>query len=346
MAKSDAETKSNVEKAEAELEMAALDAIDLSGNTLPTDEPPKEPAIDENIESASDLPGPEDEPEVSEAGDVPAEDEGIISDAMKQEARACGFSDDEIEKFAAPEQLEAAVSVLHKRLSAVGRSAMTPPPETKAEEKPAEPPAQKQPAAEVDIPRFELKLSKDVEEDYPELVENLRAMNATLDAYHAKLTELETGLNRPVKQMLAQQQAQNETAVRQQFDALCASDDAKQYAEFIGKGKYLELKGDSAERKMRDEILIEMNALAVGYQRMGINFPGLDYLFKRALPAVLGDKIKTRAATEAGEKVSKRQRTFSARPGHMPNNNGRSDRARRGDVTDDEELLAASGLPD
>ena len=341
MAEKDAETKSNVEKAEAELEMAALDAIDLSGNARPTDSPPKEPDIDENIEPASDLPGPEDEPPVDE----PAEGDGIISDEMKKEARACGFSDDEIEQFAAPEQLEAAVSVLHKRLSAVGRSAMTPPPgQPKAEDKPAEPPAQKQPVAEVDLPRFELKLSKEVEEDYPEIVENLRAMNGVLDSYREKLAEFDAGLNRPVKEMLANQRAQTEAAVRREFDAMCASQE--QYAEFIGKGNYLDLKEDSAERKTRDEILLEMNALAVGYQRMGIQFPGLENLFKRALPAVLGDKIKQRAVREAGEKVSKRQRTFSARPGHMPSSNGKADTSRRGDILDDEEILAASGLPD
>lgn len=335
------------EKAAMESEFAGLDQITQSVAQEEIDPEVKaEPQIDENIDPSIETAEVETkEPQADENADA-----SVITDEIRAAARVRGFTDDDIAKFASSENLDAAFSVLDRRAAAFGHDAMKAqsPPQKAATEpvqevKKADVPAKE---AEVSVPELELKKLKDIEEDYPEIVESFREMSSVLRAQSQKIARLETELEKPVKEIVQRSRQEVENNVRTQVDNLFASEFAKEYEEFVGKGGYNDMPPDSDARKIRDQILMEMNAMAIGHQQIGIPFQGLEYLFKRALPAILADKIKSRAVQEASQKINDRRKTFSARPGNRPSANGKIEKVRIGDVVDDEELLAMSGLPD
>lgn len=333
------------EKAAMEAEFGELDQLvqGVAGEPLIDDEVKAEPQVDENVEPQAEEP--------VEAEPDPQPDENVeqaaITEDMRKAALARGFSEEEISKFASSDHLDAAFSALDRRLSAIGREAMNAQPQqaqpAKVEQPKADVPA---PVAEVEIPELELKKLEEIKEDYPEIVESFREMKSFLAAQQKKIARLESELEKPVKEIISRTQRESQAQLAGQVENLFASDYAKEYQDFIGKGTWQDLPDNGDERKLRQEIVSEMNAMAIGHEKIGIPFQGLEYLFKRALPAVLADKIKSSAAKEASKKINDRRKTFASRPGHRPSENGKKEPPRIGDVVDDEELLAMSGLPD
>lgn len=281
---------------------------------------------------------PDDEQIVTEETDanVETQDDAELTE-LRHRAIAIGFDAGDVESFDA-KQLDSAIAAFDRRMASIGKQqqqAPQPQPEQKAPEPKPEP------KETTPIPSFEI--SKELEDDFPDVAKAMKEMNGYWQKQFAQLRDTQSQYAEPVKKLLAETQARSMETVFNEFDNFVAKLPSE-YETILGKGPTGKLDAKSEAGQRRQEILAEANNIALGYIRSGVEKPPLSELFRRAAAFVCSDKLKELARAEAAKKIEGRRKQMTPRPASRTVASSRA--ATNGELDDDEKLLALSGLPD
>ena len=162
-----------------------------------------------------------------------------------------------------------------QRIAALGRepSPAQPPPPVSAAQQP-QPAAGKQEAQPSSPEDFNITLPDDFDEDVKKA---FGSASSEIKEHKKALTQL-AGM---VQQMYQHFEGARKEAAVATFDQLCSNvpEDVK---PLIGSGRSLEMKEGTAERKFREDLLAQMDALDIGYRKQGVRLEEGE-VFKRAL---------------------------------------------------------------
>lgn len=320
-------------------ELAGIDPNQLPGEIFEDQAPTEAPA--EVVEST-----PEEVPPVEVAAatapdNVPTETVAPtgISDELKAKAKEFGYTDDEIQTYATSEQLDAAISVQARRMSAYGQSTMTPPAPPAPTVTPAATQTTPTPTTTAptgDIPRFELDLPKELEADYPDFAKAFRAM---ADFMNNQLADVHQGVVKPFRQMVSANQQQEQLSILNEYDSWFSAQPKEVQSALGGQPlSKLDLNSDAAKKHL--EVIKEADLIARGYLGSRLRRPSNRSLFDMGGKIALADKLKEIVRQEEAEKIRNRRSQMTPRPGQRtaPSNGEYA--------SEDERMLAMSGLPD
>lgn len=188
-------------------------------------------------------------------------------------------------EFVSPQALEKAIARLDRKMSALVQQGDSSKQEVKKEEKKQE-----------DDEDLDLDTFLDPDEYDPKVVKVLKKLDRD---------------NKALKERLQREEADGFTETMDEFFNSLPED----YKSLFGKGTVGEMKETSTERRNRLELVQEMQALAIGDERLGRGKQTLEQLAKRAVRSRFGDEVDQLTRKEVLKKVQKRgQGTAISKP--------------------------------
>ena len=252
----------------------------------------------------------------------PTEQVEFDPDFLKGVSDTYGLSEDDAKAFGTRENLNRAMSVIDRELSAIGRQLRGVAQPTHTQPAPSQESAAAQSSTTAAAPalsKFELKLDADAFD--PDTLKALQAMN---EHYHGQVEQLHSELLKERQQVAStHQQLETFTSQQQLAEAARVEQDMEaffnglgdEWKDTFGKGHYRELFAvNPTVVQNRAKLFEEMENIRAGEEARGRRASSLSELQQRALRAAFGDQLKTHARKEVAAKVQERQSQQIARP--------------------------------
>jgi hypothetical protein len=236
-----------------------------------------------------------------------------FDESLKEYAYSLGLDDEDLQNFESDAELNKALTLFqNKIIAAVSEN-------NSGQQLPANPPnadvdklveSQKQ---AMGFKKFEIPLKKEDFDLAPELVDTLNGMNdhysKLVEDHMAKLNALSSNVSQLLTVQQERQRVEFQDRVDKGFNSL-----GETYKDVFGTDTVDKINSKSTQFKNRMDVLQMVDAMELGFSKMGKPIPSFDVLFKRAVSSLFAGKEKEVAKKEITDKLQKRSSMAMNRP--------------------------------
>ncbi len=246
-----------------------------------------------------------------------AEDSGIADD-LRTRAESYGLSKDEIDSYSAdPAFLERTLGLMDRRFAELGRQAAGRQPagqEEAGREAGKDGKAGKESAPSEEKFKFNLK-----PEDFDKaLLDELNRFAEHLEGRFGTVNKpLKADLDTVLSDLRSRRAEEGDRELDNMFKGLSEDKDkalGDGWKKLFGQGGIRGLRKNSAEARMRIGVVAEMEAMAAGYQSLGMDVPSRAELFNRALRVLHSDVFAQQTRKQISSTLTKRSGQVIGRP--------------------------------